>query len=149
MSTTPLYGVRLVRERTVRYSARKVDNTRAAARAVLDVIVGDAACEHLAAVFLDNGGNVIGAHVVAVGGIGRIDLSPKDVFRGAIVAGAASILLGHNHPSGDPTPSPEDREITAHIVAISKVVGIPVIDHVVVTRTGASASFLDLGILPP
>ena len=57
---------------------------------------------------------------------------PREVFRAAIAEGAAGIFLVHNHPSGDPTPSPEDRVITAQLVEAGKLLGIPVVDHVIV-----------------
>ncbi len=57
---------------------------------------------------------------------------PREVFRPAIVEAAAGIIVVHNHPSGDPTPSPEDRAVTGQLVAAGSVLGIPVLDHVIV-----------------
>ncbi len=57
---------------------------------------------------------------------------PREVFRHAIAERAAAIILVHNHPSGDPTPSAEDRACTDQLVAAGRVIGIPVVDHVVV-----------------
>ncbi len=57
---------------------------------------------------------------------------PREVFRAAIAAAAAGIIVVHNHPSGDPTPSPEDRAITGQLVAAGSVIGIPLLDHVIV-----------------
>lgn len=57
---------------------------------------------------------------------------PREVFRAAIAEAAAGIIVVHNHPSGDPTPSPEDRAITGQLVAAGAVIGIPVLDHVIV-----------------
>ena len=57
---------------------------------------------------------------------------PREVFRSAIAEAAAGIIVVHNHPSGDPTPSAEDRAVTGQLVAAGKVVGIPLLDHVVV-----------------
>lgn len=57
---------------------------------------------------------------------------PREVFRPAIAEAAAGIIVVHNHPSGDPTPSPEDRAVTGQLVAAGAVIGIPVLDHVIV-----------------
>ncbi|MDH5759770.1 MAG: DNA repair protein RadC [Gemmatimonadota bacterium] len=61
---------------------------------------------------------------------------PREVFRAAVVEGAASVILVHNHPSGDPTPSAEDRAVTDQLSAAGKALGIPVLDHVVIGDGG-------------
>jgi DNA repair protein RadC len=71
---------------------------------------------------------------------------PREVFREAIAERAAAIVLVHNHPSGDPTPSPDDRTITAQLVAAGRILDIPVADHVVVGR-GRYLSFAEAGLL--
>jgi DNA repair protein RadC len=60
---------------------------------------------------------------------------PREVFRAAVVEGAAGVILVHNHPSGDPTPSPEDRAVTRQLAEAGRALGIPVLDHVVVGGT--------------
>jgi DNA repair protein RadC len=71
---------------------------------------------------------------------------PREVFRAAIREAAASVLLVHNHPSGDPTPSPEDVALTARLRAAGELVGVRVVDHVIVGRD-RYASFVDIGQL--
>lgn len=71
---------------------------------------------------------------------------PREAFRAAIVESAAAVILVHNHPSGDPLPSPEDREVTRQLVEAGKIVGIPVLDHVVV-GDGRYVSFVEAGLL--
>lgn len=71
---------------------------------------------------------------------------PREVFREAIAARAASIILVHNHPSGDPTPSADDRVVTEQLVAAGRLLDIPVHDHVIVGR-GRYASFAEAGLL--
>ena len=72
-------------------------------------------------------------HVVAIGTLTGVEVHPRDVFRAAIAANAAGIVVLHNHPSGDPTPSAEDVELTRRLKACGDLLGIPVVDHVVVT----------------
>lgn len=72
--------------------------------------------------------------VVAVGTLSNILVHPREVFYPAIRHKASSVILVHNHPSGDPTPSPQDRHLTAVLIEAGRMVGIPVTDHVVVGR---------------
>lgn len=71
---------------------------------------------------------------------------PREVFRHAILEPAASIILLHNHPSGNPEPSPEDLQVTKQIVEASKVIGIPVHDHIIITPHSFT-SFAERGLL--
>lgn len=71
---------------------------------------------------------------------------PREVFAPALIEAAAAVILVHNHPSGDPTPSPADRDITRQLVEAGRVLGIPVRDHVVIGN-GRYVSFLDLGLI--
>lgn len=68
---------------------------------------------------------------------------PREVFRAAIAANAAAIVLSHNHPSGDPTPSPEDIQVTRGLVAAGKVIAIDVVDHIVMGNNGRYFSFAE------
>ena len=71
---------------------------------------------------------------------------PREVFREAIAERAAAVILVHNHPSGDPTPSPDDRIVTEQLVAAGKLLDIPVHDHVIIGR-GRYTSFAEAGLL--
>jgi DNA repair protein RadC len=73
---------------------------------------------------------------------------PREVFRPALREAAAAVILVHNHPSGDPTPSQEDREITERLARAGDLLGIPVLDHVVVAERGF-ASLREEGALGP
>jgi DNA repair protein RadC len=79
---------------------------------------------------------------------GTLDTSvvhPREVFRAAITENAAAVVLVHNHPSGDPTPSPEDREVTRQLAEAGRLLGIHVLDHVVV-GDGRYVSFVEAGL---
>lgn len=73
-------------------------------------------------------------------------MHPREVFCAAIVAGAAAVILSHNHPSGDPTPSADDRAVTDQLVAAGRLLDIPVHDHVILGR-GRYVSFAEAGLL--
>lgn len=74
--------------------------------------------------------------LVSRGSLNASIVHPREVFRPAIVGSAASIILVHNHPSGDPEPSEEDLAITRRLVQVGELHGIPVLDHVVVAKAG-------------
>lgn len=71
---------------------------------------------------------------------------PREVFRAAIAENAASLIVAHNHPSGDPSPSPEDRAVTRQLVDAGQLVGIPVLDHVII-GDGRYVSFVEAGLI--
>jgi DNA repair protein RadC len=85
-------------------------------------------------VVLLNGRNrVLGVNVVSVGTLTAALVHPRELFKAAILANAANLIIAHNHPSGDAEPSAEDHAITERLRQSGELLGIPVIDHVVVT----------------
>lgn len=79
---------------------------------------------------------------------GTLDTSvvhAREVFRAAIIESAAAVVLVHNHPSGDPSPSPEDREVTRQLAEAGRLIGIPVLDHIVI-GDGRYISFVEQGL---
>jgi DNA repair protein RadC len=83
---------------------------------------------------------------IAQGGLHGCCVSARDILRAGLVEAASAIVLVHNHPSRDPTPSPEDVAMTRVVVDAGEVVGLPLVDHVVVAGS-RHASMLDLGLL--
>lgn len=88
----------------------------------------------------------IGPTVITRGILNSSLVHPREVFCAAIVAGAAAVILSHNHPSGDPTPSADDRAVTDQLVAAGRLLDIPVHDHVILGR-GRYVSFAEAGLL--
>lgn len=84
--------------------------------------------------------------VVAQGGVHSCPVAPTDVFRPLIRLGAVGVILAHNHPSGEPSPSAEDTALTDRLKRASELLGVRLLDHVIVAREGYF-SFLDSGIL--
>ncbi len=98
-------------------------------------IAEDAKHEQFHIVTLDTKHRVINQHQVSRGTLDGAEVHPREVFRPAIKDAAAAILLVHNHPSGDPSPSPEDFAITRRLEEAGKTVGIDVLDHIVVAKS--------------
>ncbi|ALS23246.1 MULTISPECIES: RadC family protein [Paenibacillus] len=88
--------------------------------------------EHFVCLFLNTKNHVIGQETVSMGSLNASIVHPREVFRAAIKRSSASIVCAHNHPSGDPTPSPEDVQITKRLVQAGDIVGIDVLDHIVI-----------------
>ncbi|MDN4067538.1 DNA repair protein RadC [Paenibacillus vini] len=90
--------------------------------------------EHFVILYLNTKNRVIGRETVSVGSLNAAIVHPREVFRGAIRRGSASVICAHNHPSGDPTPSQEDIDITKRLAQAGELVGIDLLDHVILGR---------------
>jgi DNA repair protein RadC len=99
---------------------------------------GGRAVEQFGVVLLDARYGLLATRVVSVGSLDASSAHPREVFREAVVGRAASLVLFHNHPSGDPTPSRDDISVTRRLVAAAGVLGIEVVDHVIL---GAGSYF--------
>jgi DNA repair protein RadC len=88
--------------------------------------------EHFICLFLDTKNRVIARETLSVGTLNASLVHPREVFRAAIKCSSASIICLHNHPSGDPTPSPEDVAMTRRLQEAGELVGIDVLDHLVI-----------------
>jgi DNA repair protein RadC len=97
-------------------------------------LISDAKQEEFHIVTLDTKNQVIDTHQITVGTLDASLVHPREVFRAAIKDAASSIILVHNHPSGDPTPSPEDLAVTRRLTECGKTLGIDVLDHIVLGR---------------
>lgn len=92
--------------------------------------------ENFVVIGVDIRNQLLGVERVAVGTAGAVDVHPRDIFRAAVRMNAVGIILAHNHPSGDPSPSDDDIELTKRAKSAGELLGIPVIDHLVIARSG-------------
>ena len=106
----------------------------------------DAKQEEFRVLLLNTQHAVVREVVVTRGTLDASVVHPREVFRAAIVESAAAVVLVHNHPSGDPAPSREDREVTEQLAAAGQLIGISVLDHVVI-GDGRYVSFVESGLL--
>lgn len=102
--------------------------------------------EHFWRIDLDARSKVLGYETVSIGTISASLVHPRELFKGAILNNAAAIIIAHNHPSQDTTPSPEDREVTRRIQKAGELLGIPLLDHMVLADDRFH-SFKEAGIL--
>jgi len=107
---------------------------------------GAGAVEQFGVVLVDARHQLLRTRILSIGTVDRSVVHPREVFREAVSARATGIVLFHNHPSGDPAPSPDDVALTKRMVAAGELMGIEVIDHLILTAT-RYLSFRDLGRL--
>jgi DNA repair protein RadC len=88
--------------------------------------------EHFVCLFLNTKNHVIGRQTLSIGSLNASVVHPREVFRAAIRRSSASILCAHNHPSGDPAPSPEDIQLTRRLAEAGAMIGIELLDHIVI-----------------
>ncbi|TBR20927.1 DNA repair protein RadC [bacterium] len=121
-----------------------IDSPRAALRELGDIARHRK--EHFVALYLDACHRPLYRETVSVGTLTASLVHPREVFAPALERPAAALIVAHNHPSGDPTPSREDRETTRRLCEAGRILGLPVLDHLVVASRGFF-SFRERGLL--
>lgn len=148
MSDSTNHRVRLVTTELVPDYVREADtvfNTSSQAATLLEDIA-HADREHFVVLHLDVRSRVISRQTIAIGSLTMAVVHPREVFKGAILANAAAILVAHNHPSQDVGPSHEDIKITRRLENAGRILGIPVLDHLIMAAD-AYYSFADSDLI--
>lgn len=101
--------------------------------------------EQFRVMILDTKNRVLEDRLISLGSLNAALVHPREVMRPAIVASAASLIIYHNHPSGDPTPSREDIEFARRMDKVGELVGIKILDHMVIGDAGRFVSFREKG----
>jgi DNA repair protein RadC len=126
-------------ESHIHQAIARITSTRAAidyCAAQFAYLANDATQEEFHILTLDTKHKPLQTHRITVGTLDASLVHPREVFRPAIRDAASAVLLVHNHPSGDPTPSREDHAVTKRLTQAGEIIGINVLDHIVVARTG-------------
>jgi DNA repair protein RadC len=97
-------------------------------------VLADSDVERVIALHLNTKHRLIGVHTVSVGTLDSSLVHPREVFKAAFLANAAGLILAHNHPSGDPTPSREDVRLTRQLVECADLLDMRIHDHVIIGR---------------
>lgn len=127
----------VVREGFVSCTWQRITNPHDAARIVREVI-GASDREQMIVLLLDAKHRVTAVHTVSIGTLTSSIVHPREVFKAALLANAAACILAHNHPSGDPEPSAEDKQLTERLLQCGELLGVPVLDHIIVGDAGFS-----------
>ena len=141
----PRYRVALVREGSANTDKKTVHSPEDVHN-IIAAEYADAVVETAMMLALDTKNKVIGIFEISRGSVNASIIHPRDIFQRAILVNAASVILAHNHPSGDPTPSPEDVALTKKLAEAGRVMDITVLDHVIV-GDGAFVSLKQQGAL--
>lgn len=129
----PLYKLKLVRSGWIGFPRIDMEHPQLSAY-FFHKLIGNAAVEHAAVLFLDPLQQVVGSSVISVGDLGRVPMLAREVFKGAILANAASVIVSHNHPApSSSTPSPADIRVTRRLIRAGEIVGVHLLDHIIVT----------------
>jgi DNA repair protein RadC len=108
--------------------------------------IKDKAKEHFKLILLNARNKILGISTISIGSLNASIVHPREVFKDAIVHNAYSVVLAHNHPSGDPEPSEDDLTMTKRLTEAGKILGVEVLDHIIITKNGYF-SFKDRGLL--
>lgn len=125
--------------------AAKITTSREAVN-LMQPILGDLIHEEFWVIFLNRANGIIGKQQISVGGMSGTVADPRLIFKAALEKRAVSIILSHNHPSGNNQPSASDVQLTKNIIEAGKVLEITVLDHIIVTQHGFF-SFADEGLI--
>lgn len=141
----PVVRLELIREQSVDIPVKRVSDPLAVYE-IGSRLIGHEDREHLLLLCLTTKNIITAINTVSIGTLDCSLVHPREVFKPAILSNASAVVLIHNHPSGDPEPSPDDIEITKRLVATGEILGIPVMDHVIVGN-GTFVSFERRGLL--
>ena len=117
------------------------------AAALFQSLLGSETVEVFGLLCLTTKHRILCYHELARGTLDTVAVEPRDIFKVALLSNAACVAVGHNHPSGDPTPSSNDCALTARLTAAGTLMGIDVVDHIIVGDEGRYYSFKEMGRL--
>jgi DNA repair protein RadC len=134
-----VFGIKLFQAMSERYAKEKIPkkiplNSSVAVAKFLQRSIGREKKENFVMLSLDTRNNLIKKSGISIGTLNASIVHPREVFKEAIQCSAASIIIAHNHPSGDVNPSDEDIEMTKRLKEAGKILGIEILDHIIVAR---------------
>lgn len=135
------FGVKLFQAISERYAKERIPRKipLTSPHAVINYLqkkIGREKKEHFLLIALDTRNNLVKTSDISIGILNSSLIHPREVFKEAIQANAAKVIVAHNHPGGDPDPSKEDLAVTKRLVEAGRIIDIEVIDHIIVTNTG-------------
>ena len=141
------YRLALVREGSIPTTWDKTVREPGDVARLMAPLVADISQESFWLILLDGRNKVAGITLISLGSLTAALVHPREVFKPAIAGSAAALVLLHNHPSGDPSPSAEDIALTRRLSEVGELVGIKVLDHLVIGEGGSYRSLADDGVL--
>ncbi len=145
-----IFRITLVKDRRVAFEQCQLINSQQSQPLIRKLIEtqGQPDREQFCVIMLNSKNEIIGLNIVSTGDLSSAKVHPREVLKPAILSNSAAMILCHNHPSGDLSPSPEDIAITTRIVQASKIMGIQVHEHLIISmHDDRYFSFSDHGII--
>ena len=146
MKYIPRYDIRLIRDGRISVDATPIIRTPQDTLPILEAELSELAYERFVALALNTKNHLTALLPVSSGSLNASIVHPRELFQRAILANCAAVIVAHNHPSGDPSPSPEDIALTRKLVEAGELLDIPVLDHVILGY-GRYTSFKENGLL--
>lgn len=134
MKQLNVVSLKMVRERALPYHSNIIRSPQDIYNLAKEMSLPDEDREHCVVLALSTKNHITAIHTISIGNLNSCIVHPREVFKLCILANAASFVIMHNHPSNDPTFSPEDIQLTQRLVKAADVIGIDCLDHVVVTH---------------
>lgn len=141
-----IVSLRMVRENTFLYKDRKINSPKEAVEIVKGFLENEDR-EKFVVINLDTKNQPTHLNIASIGSLSATIVHPREIFKTAILTQSAGIILSHNHPSGDPSPSQEDIEVTSRLVEAGNIIGIRIIDHIIVGNNDRFFSFKENGLI--
>ena len=138
--------VKMVREASLLYPQRRIRMARDVVELFL-TFLQETDREQFFLLCLNTKNEPTALHTVSIGSLDASIVHPREVFKVAILSNAASVIVAHNHPSGDPSPSQPDLEVTQRLQEAGELLGITVLDHIIVGTEGAYTSLKERGLM--
>lgn len=139
----PIVSIKQVKESSFTYRAARSPND---VYQVVTEFLQEKDREYFICLTLNKKGEINNISVVSIGSLYSAIVSPREVFKTAIMSNAASLIIAHNHPSGNTTPSTEDKELTQRLVEAGEIIGIKIVDHIIV-GDNTYLSFQEKGLM--
>ncbi|MGE5474817.1 MAG: JAB domain-containing protein [Ignavibacteriales bacterium] len=142
------YTVKLVKEGSINYSLEEAVISPEIARDIIEKVfdLSSSTVEKFGLITLTTKNKIAGLHIIAIGGLNQSAIEAREVFQQALLNNAASLILFHNHPSGEIQPSREDILFTKKLNEAGQIIGVKVLDHIIIGEGGRYASLKDKGL---
>jgi len=131
MENIQIVSIKMVKEKNLEYSNNKISSPKDCAN-ILKKFIGDYDREAVVVMALDTKNKINSITVASLGSLNSSIVHPREIFKTAILSNASSIIIGHNHPSGNDLPSKEDISVTLRIKESGKILGIDLLDHIII-----------------
>lgn len=127
-----MYTLKVVRSGKVKEPLLSYLSPLAVYQSVLKPLMSRLDREHFVVLHMNSKNSVVAKETISIGSLTQAVVTPREVFKGAVLNSSAAIILAHNHPSGCPKPSKEDKDITRQLHSASLIMGIKILDHIIV-----------------